>query len=118
MPFADVRSLQARVEHEWSGIMGFSADGQPWVGPLPRLASVYGPGAVRATGGLASPPPPTVPSNLYICAGFTGHGMVGAFLSGRTIAEMVAGLEPTCLMPSFLPSARTGALPSAPVAKL
>lgn len=45
--------------------MGYSKDGFPWVGEI-----------------LEKP-------NMYICAGFSGHGMPQAFLSARAIAEMI-----------------------------
>jgi len=49
----------------WSGIMGFSRDDHPWVGPLPSQP------------------------NLYIAAGFTGHGMPNTWLSGKAVAVML-----------------------------
>lgn len=45
--------------------MGYSADGFPFVGEVPRK------------------------SNAYICAGFSGHGMPQAFLSARAVADMI-----------------------------
>ena len=56
------------ASYEWSGIMGFSRDGYPWVGPV-------------AEGGL------------WVCAGFTGHGMPNAWLCGKAAAEMLLGKE-------------------------
>ena len=46
--------------------MGFSRDELPWVGPIPDK------------------------SNLYISAGYTGHGMVNTWLCGKAVAMMVA----------------------------
>ena len=53
------------VTHRWAGIMGFSRDGLPLVGPAPSA-----PGAV-------------------VAAGFTGHGFGFAWLSGEAAATVV-----------------------------
>ncbi|KAK6440540.1 hypothetical protein LTR95_003229 [Oleoguttula sp. CCFEE 5521] len=57
--------VELTATHEWTGIMGFSRDDVPWVGPVPGR-----PG-------------------LFIAAGFTGHGMPNTFLSGAAAAIMV-----------------------------
>lgn len=49
----------------WTGIMGFSRDGSPWVGAVPD-----------------SP-------GLWISAGFTGHGMPNAPLSAQYVARLI-----------------------------
>ena len=54
-----------RIEHRWSGTMGFSRDGLPVVGPVPGL-----PGALAAVG-------------------FTGHGFGFAWLAGESLAGLV-----------------------------
>ena len=46
--------------------MGFSRDELPWVGPLPEKP------------------------NIYISAGYTGHGMPNAWLCGKAVALMVS----------------------------
>ncbi len=51
--------------HEWTGIMGFSRDAVPWVGPHPEKPGVF------------------------VAAGYTGHGMPNAWLCGRAVARMV-----------------------------
>lgn len=53
----------AKITHRWSGIMGFSVDGQPMVGALP-----------------------TDPQ-LYFLGGFTAHGLGLAFHSGKVLAD-------------------------------
>lgn len=50
---------------EWTGIMGFSRDGSPWVGAVPD-----------------SP-------GLWISAGFTGHVMPNAPLSAQYVARLI-----------------------------
>ena len=54
------------VTHRWSGIMGFSPDHLPLIGPVPGQ------------------------DRLYIAGGYSGHGLAFAFLAGRMIADLVA----------------------------
>ncbi|CAG7946144.1 unnamed protein product [Penicillium olsonii] len=54
----------AEAKHIWSGVMGYSADSLPHVGSVPGK-----PGQ-------------------FIAAGFNGHGMPVAFLSGKAVADM------------------------------
>lgn len=49
----------------WTGIIGSSVDGHPWVGGVPDT-----PG-------------------LFVCAGYSGHGMTNAPLCGRYTAQLV-----------------------------
>lgn len=53
--------------HEWSGIMGGSRDDKPWIGEVPGR------------------------SNLWSAAGYSGHGMPTAVLSGKAVARMISG---------------------------
>lgn len=81
--FADLRDVT--VEQEWIGIMGFSKDRNPLIGPLPDR-----PGE-------------------YVAAGFTGHGMPMTFFAGKAVAEMIAGQEPEFFVPeAFLPARFSG----------
>jgi glycine/D-amino acid oxidase-like deaminating enzyme len=76
-----------RVTHRWAGIMDFSADGLPLVGPVP------------GEGGLLT------------AVGFTGHGMGYATVAGQWLAEHVLhGKDPT---PALLRSDR--ARPAGPI---
>lgn len=70
------------VESEWIGIMGFTPDRNPLVGPLHSRAPVA----------ADSPGVPHV-SNEFIAAGYTGHGMPVAFLAGKGIADLICGVE-------------------------
>ncbi|KAK8045156.1 FAD dependent oxidoreductase [Apiospora rasikravindrae] len=67
--------------HEWSGIMGYSRDANPWVGPVPASAG----------GG----------EGLWLCAGYTGHGMPNAALCAKAVAEMMTGLDEVDLPPEY-----------------
>lgn len=54
---------QTKITHRWSGIMGFSADGQPMVGALPT------------------------DHQLYFVGGFTAHGLGLAFNCAKTLVD-------------------------------
>lgn len=58
---------QGRVKREWSGVMGASADGLPYVGEVPDE-----PG-------------------LWISASFNGHGMVWCLKAAEALVEMMVG---------------------------
>ncbi len=53
------------VARRWSGIMGFSRDGYPYIGPMPGRGRVL------------------------VAAGFTGHGGPYFALAGRCLAELI-----------------------------
>lgn len=55
---------QLSPTHEWTGIMGFSRDNTPFVGPVPGSPGVF------------------------LAAGYTGHGMPNAWLCGAAVAVM------------------------------
>jgi len=71
-----------RVEREWTGVMGFTDDRAPLVGPWPGA-----PGE-------------------WVALGFNGHGMPMAFLAGRAIAEMIAGRSADTVVPAAFAPAR------------
>jgi gamma-glutamylputrescine oxidase len=62
-----VRDLGAtgNVTHRWAGTMGFTESALPMAGPLEGM------------------------KNVYICAGFTGHGMAFAFMTAKKVAETI-----------------------------
>jgi hypothetical protein len=69
------------IEKEWIGIMGFTKDRNPLVGPLANR-----PGE-------------------FIAAGYTGHGMPVAFLAAKNIADMICGKESEIPLPrAYYPS--------------
>ncbi len=73
-----------KVEQEWTGIMGFSPDYNPLVGPVPER------------------------DGEYMAAGFTGHGMPIAFLAAKAVAAMIMGCQPDSFVDAFLPSRFVG----------
>ncbi|ATH07380.1 hypothetical protein BIY24_05335 [Halobacteriovorax marinus] len=66
------------ITHRWSGIMGFSSDGQPMVGAIP------------------SDP------QIYFVGGFTAHGLGLAFHCGKCLADVLFERE----IPSFISAKR------------
>jgi gamma-glutamylputrescine oxidase len=66
------------IEREWTGIMGYTADRAPLVGPCPGA-----PGE-------------------FLAVGFNGHGMPMAFLAGQAVAATIAGREPDVAVPEAL----------------
>ncbi|KAK0615986.1 FAD dependent oxidoreductase [Bombardia bombarda] len=66
--------IELAARFEWTGIMGFSRDQHPWVGAVPESL-----GGGGEDGGL------------WLCAGYTGHGMPAAALSARAVVGMMTG---------------------------
>lgn len=77
-PRADSAGKERRVvldaSFEWTGIMGYSRDSHAWVGAVPE-----------ALGGAGDD------GGLYVCAGYTGHGMPVAALAARGVVGIMAG---------------------------
>jgi glycine/D-amino acid oxidase-like deaminating enzyme len=70
-----------RVIQEWTGIMGATADGRPFVGKMPgRQKSQMPENYISAEGFYRG---------LWISAGFNGHGMVLCLKSAEALATMV-----------------------------
>jgi glycine/D-amino acid oxidase-like deaminating enzyme len=77
-----------RVLGEWTGIMGYSIDDAPWVGKVPASLSDDDEGG-----------------RLWICAGFTGHGMPVAARCAVAVSQMIMGHQNSLsLPPEFVPS--------------
>lgn len=68
------------VVQQWSGIMGFSSDGLPWVGPVPNA------------------------SGWYVLAGYSGGAMSRAFGLAKSLAQLIVGERPWCLPEQYIPS--------------
>ncbi|KAL6301008.1 FAD dependent oxidoreductase [Sparassis latifolia] len=79
-----------RTKAQWSGVLAISVDGLPWVGRVPPKVSGRAQPApkVATKEGAALAPP-----GEWIAAGYTGEGMVHAWMSGKALAYMVLGRE-------------------------
>lgn len=75
------------LKKDWTGIMGFTGDMLPFVGPLSQniteRKNTYKGADVGGREG----------SGEWIAAGFNGHGMVWSWLSGAAAAIMMAGQD-------------------------
>ncbi|KAA1468309.1 FAD dependent oxidoreductase [Dentipellis sp. KUC8613] len=111
---SEVQWAAGRVKALWTGVLGISADGLPWVGRLPeKVAGRSAPQrraapAARAAQGSSSQcsekagaprsadaedEPLTAAPGEWISAGYSGEGMVHAWMSGRAVATMLLGAE-------------------------
>lgn len=71
------------MQTSWTGTLGFSSDGRPWVGKIPsKMTDRHPHFAGHATGGE------------WISAGFCGNGMVYCWRSGQALASMMLGRQP------------------------
>jgi gamma-glutamylputrescine oxidase len=61
----EAMSPNSEVTHRWAGIMGFTETGLPLVGPVDGMR------------------------NVYLCAGFNGHGMGFAFMCAKQLVETI-----------------------------
>ncbi|KAF9562908.1 FAD dependent oxidoreductase [Agrocybe pediades] len=87
---------KGRAKAFWTGIIGISADSVPWVGRVP--SSVSGrqePKSSTSETMLSSETKayPTASPGEWISAGYSGEGMVHAWLCGRAVARMVLGIS-------------------------
>lgn len=57
--------VSAEVTHRWAGTMGFTETHLPLAGAVDGMP------------------------NVYVCAGFTGHGMAFAFMTAKSVAEEI-----------------------------
>jgi len=57
--------VSAPVTYRWAGTMGFTESGLPIVGPVEGM------------------------KNVYVCAGFNGHGMGFAFMSAKNLVDQL-----------------------------
>jgi glycine/D-amino acid oxidase-like deaminating enzyme len=62
---AQLRAMgaDAEVTHRWAGTMGFTESGLPFIGPVEGML------------------------NVYLCAGYNGHGMGFAFMSAKQLVQ-------------------------------
>jgi glycine/D-amino acid oxidase-like deaminating enzyme len=66
------------VTHRWSGVMGFSRDGQPLIGALPE------------------------DNQVFFAGGYTGHGIGLAFNTSKSLVDLIFGRD----IPSWLSARR------------
>ncbi|KAM3589127.1 hypothetical protein VKS41_000004 [Umbelopsis sp. WA50703] len=68
--FPQIKESDIKVQHEWSGIMGFNMyDRLPFIGSLKNI--------------------PNRNDGEYACFGFTGHGMPRTYMAGKAVASMI-----------------------------
>ncbi|KGQ10126.1 Rho-related GTP-binding protein RhoE [Beauveria bassiana D1-5] len=85
------------IKSDWTGIMGFTGDGLPFVGALgANVTQRRNPYPGGGGGGVING------SGEWIAAGFNGHGMVWAWLSGAAAGIMMAGQDGKDLEGSLL----------------
>ena len=104
-----------RVKQVWSGVESLSVDEKPWVGRIPekisgRRVSSSRTGAIgdqepasrgtetsadRLGSGASAKAPATglAAPGEWMAAGYTGEGMVHAWMSGKALAYMVLGFD-------------------------
>ena len=88
--------FQCRTKAQWSGILGVSVDMLPWVGRLPGKVSGREPPKEKSTGdkaGTRERIAPTSAPGEWIAAGYTGEGMVHAWMSGKALAYLLLDKE-------------------------
>ena len=71
----DDLGVEALITHRWAGVVGYSEDQLPYVGEVPGRRG------------------------LYVAGGYSGHGNVPGFMSGRDLADTIAGHGPEPLFP-------------------
>jgi gamma-glutamylputrescine oxidase len=72
---AEELGVEAEITHRWAGVVGYSGDSLPYVGEVPGR------------------------DGLYVSGGYSGVGNVPGFMSGRDIADTIAGTPPEPLFP-------------------
>ncbi|KAF7856072.1 hypothetical protein EAF04_010027 [Stromatinia cepivora] len=85
------------VKSMWTGNMGFSTDGLPWVGPFPESLTERKITNTQPTTGAE-----------WAAAAFSGEGMVHAWLCGKALAEMILSYDVTrggVVIPEWFPEA-------------
>lgn len=79
----DIEEKEADVEAMWTGTMGFSSDGLPWVGEVLETSNSVSPNQ-KSSG------------RQWVAAGYSGEGMVNTWLCGEALAKMVLSFEQDC----------------------
>ncbi|KIJ21260.1 hypothetical protein PAXINDRAFT_64511 [Paxillus involutus ATCC 200175] len=83
----DVHSAVHVVKALWSGVLSVSVDEFPWVGRVPpAISGRLSPPGLKQSQRMAAP-------GEWVAAGYSGEGMVHAWLCARALALMVLGLD-------------------------
>ncbi|KAI0594630.1 FAD dependent oxidoreductase [Biscogniauxia sp. FL1348] len=94
--------------HEWTGIMGYTRDGYPLVGRVPgslggdddddddddKAETDPSSPDTKGGGGISG-------GGLWLCAGYSGHGMPNAALCARAVVDMMCGEAEIDLPPEY-----------------
>ena len=82
-----------RVKALWSGVLSVSVDENPWVGRIPSAISGRRSPTPGVTASEKGKRARTADPGEWIAAGYSGEGMVHAWLCTRALALMVLGLD-------------------------
>ena len=85
----DSAEIGFKVKAMWTGTMGFSADSMPWVGRLPESLTTRN--FTQNDGMAVGKGEKDAEGAEWASAGYTGEGMVNAWLCGKALAMMVSG---------------------------
>ncbi|KAH7884298.1 FAD dependent oxidoreductase [Phlebopus sp. FC_14] len=101
----DPEWFRGRVKALWSGVLGISVDLLPWVGRLPSSVSGRSEPLISSSPriGKEDEMPLGAPPGEWIAAGYSGEGMVHAWLSGKALAEMLLGRENEASLAEWFP---------------
>ncbi|KAI0317894.1 FAD dependent oxidoreductase [Amylostereum chailletii] len=101
---------EGRVKAIWTGILGFSVDGYPWVGRVPtKVSERPAPSAELVPLRKFTEKSQQVGDALtaapgeWMAAAYSGEGMVHAWQSGRALAYTVLGVEKETHMEEWFP---------------
>ncbi|KAH9949474.1 FAD dependent oxidoreductase [Amylocystis lapponica] len=89
----DVRWGAGRTKAQWSGVLGISVDGLPWVGRLPGKVSGRAEPPRRAALDMKDESAVLAAPGEWISAGYSGEGMPHAWMSGKALSCMVLDRE-------------------------
>ncbi|KAG9310366.1 hypothetical protein JVU11DRAFT_9499 [Chiua virens] len=89
----EVTWAAGRVKALWSGVLSVSVDERPWVGRIPSEISGRAVPRVGAVGSEKGKAGRTASPGEWVAAGYSGEGMVHAWLCARALALMVLGRE-------------------------
>ncbi|KAI1081451.1 FAD dependent oxidoreductase [Whalleya microplaca] len=93
-PNTAARKQDLEPTYQWTGIMGYSRDGHPFVGRVPPSLGGGGNSTPTSATSPTSPFSHSHSSNdtsggLWLCAGYTGHGMPNATLCAKAVVDLM-----------------------------